>query len=299
MLKHYTGALSPSMGQWTNPAGSSAASGLVPSSGDRLSIDSGIKEEMDRDLDRDDEHPHNPFAGPSSGLPEGFGADMTRSASALHALAFMSPLGSHYGLIPAAAVAAAAAAAQGSNPGPGHPPFLPPSLQSIYGNAGLLLASPNTPATGSKRSGLHSPSPDHQLMSPDAKKMRFQSSMRILKDEPVPDGYVRFRFNEDCQYPHCGYREHQTHFHCMRPDCGYSFCDKTRFVQVNLPHFFKINSINLQLILNFLPDEKHTARHERLDTLMGGDFQQYRANVACGRPGCLYTASLGTQSDRN
>ena len=26
---------------------------------------------------------------------------------------------------------------------------------------------------------------------------------------------------------------------------------------------------------------------------MGGDFQQYRANVACGRSSCLYTASLG------
>ena len=26
---------------------------------------------------------------------------------------------------------------------------------------------------------------------------------------------------------------------------------------------------------------------------MGGDFQQYRANVGCGRSGCLYTASLG------
>lgn len=80
--------------------------------------------------------------------------------------------------------------------------------------------------------------------------------------------YERSRFNEDCQYPHCGYREHQTHFHCQRPDCGYSFCDKTRFVQ-------------------------HTARHERLDTLMGGDFQQYRANVACGRPECAYTSNLG------
>jgi hypothetical protein len=76
------------------------------------------------------------------------------------------------------------------------------------------------------------------------------------------------RFNEDCQYQHCGYREHQTHFHCQRQDCGYSFCDKTRFVQ-------------------------HTARHERLDTLMGGDFQQYRANVACGRPDCAYTTNLG------
>lgn len=26
---------------------------------------------------------------------------------------------------------------------------------------------------------------------------------------------------------------------------------------------------------------------------MGGDFQQYRANVACGRPDCAYTANLG------
>lgn len=76
------------------------------------------------------------------------------------------------------------------------------------------------------------------------------------------------RFNEDCQYPHCGYREHQTHFHCMRKDCGYSFCDKTRFVQ-------------------------HTARHERLDTLMGGDFNQFRSNVPCGRPDCVYASMIG------
>lgn len=86
-------------------------------------------------------------------------------------------------------------------------------------------------------------------------------------------GYFRFRFNEDCRYPHCGYREHQTHFHCMRQDCGYSFCDKTRFVQ-------------------------HTARHERLDTLMGGDFQQYRANVPCGRAQCAYTSSLGSMQNK-
>ncbi|KAH1011544.1 hypothetical protein HUJ04_000893 [Dendroctonus ponderosae] len=110
-------------------------------------------------------------------------------------------------------------------------------------------------------------------MSTEAKKARIQNSMRILKDEPVPAGYLRFRFNEDCKYQHCGYREHQTHFHCQRQDCGYSFCDKTRFVQ-------------------------HTARHERLDTLMGGDFQQYRANVACGRPDCAYTANLGSTQNK-
>ena len=37
-----------------------------------------------------------------------------------------------------------------------------------------------------------------------------------------------FRFNEDCQFSNCNYREHQTHFHCMRKDCNYRFCDKTR-----------------------------------------------------------------------
>nr|XP_046917356.1 zinc finger protein castor homolog 1-like [Dermatophagoides farinae] len=82
-------------------------------------------------------------------------------------------------------------------------------------------------------------------------------------DESSPSGYSRFRFNEDCGFSSCVYREHQTHFHCMRKDCGYSFCDKTRFVQ-------------------------HTARHERLDTLMGGDFQQFRATVNCGQSDCPY-----------
>ncbi|XP_046747760.1 uncharacterized protein LOC124412150 isoform X1 [Diprion similis] len=148
---------------------------------------------------------------------------------------------------------------------PGLPPgnFLPPSrdenpLASLAANLNL----------GVKRS--LSP-PDSN--SPEAKKQRLHHSMRMLKDEPVPEGYVRFRFNEDCRYQHCGYREHQTHFHCMRQDCGYSFCDKTRFVQ-------------------------HTARHERLDTLMGGDFQQYRANVPCGRPQCAYTSSLGSMQNK-
>jgi len=32
-----------------------------------------------------------------------------------------------------------------------------------------------------------------QDMSPEAKKARIQNSMRILKDEPVPEGYIRFR----------------------------------------------------------------------------------------------------------
>lgn len=161
--------------------------------------------------------------------------------------------------------------------------FLPQTLyqnpQLMFQHAQLmqnpLLASQNpyqgenlTSPLAAMAANLNKRSLSPHEMSPEAKKARIQNSMRILKDEPVPEGYLRFRFNEDCQYQHCGYREHQTHFHCQRQDCGYSFCDKTRFVQ-------------------------HTARHERLDTLMGGDFQQYRANVACGRADCAYTANLG------
>ena len=71
-----------------------------------------------------------------------------------------------------------------------------------------------------------------------------------------------FRFNEDCNFSCCNYREHQTHFHCMRKDCNYRFCDKTRFVQ-------------------------HTARHERLDTLCGSEFEGFRG-VTCSRESCEF-----------
>ncbi|KAK6635020.1 hypothetical protein RUM44_000269 [Polyplax serrata] len=151
-----------------------------------------------------------------------------------------------------------------------HPSMLDvEQAQAMHQHLSNLTLTPNV----NKRS--HSPSPLTPLsdLSQEAKKARVQNSMRILKDEPVPEGYVRYRFNEDCKYQHCGYREHQTHFHCMRKDCGYSFCDKTRFVQ-------------------------HTARHERLDTLMGGDFQQYRANVSCCRPECVYATSLGSVQNK-
>ena len=31
------------------------------------------------------------------------------------------------------------------------------------------------------------------MMSMDQKKLRLQTSMRMLKDEPVPEGYMRYR----------------------------------------------------------------------------------------------------------
>ncbi|XP_017954895.2 uncharacterized protein LOC108650287 [Drosophila navojoa] len=96
-----------------------------------------------------------------------------------------------------------------------------------------------------------------------------------VRDQDIPTGYLKFRFNEDCGFERCGYRNHQSHFHCNRRDCHYSFCDKTRFVQ-------------------------HTARHERMDSLMGEDFRQYRANMRCGVPDCCYAtqaAAAGATDD--
>lgn len=52
---------------------------------------------------------------------------------------------------------------------------------------------------------------DDGLTDP-VKKAKLVGGMR--REEPVPEGYVRFRFNEDCGYSYCGYREHQTHWHC-------------------------------------------------------------------------------------
>ncbi|XP_026685642.1 zinc finger protein castor homolog 1-like [Diaphorina citri] len=153
----------------------------------------------------------------------------------------------------------------------GPPPGFNPHA-SLMGNGLLESAARNLlPPVDHKEALRRSLTPTRESL--ETKKSRAQSSMRMLKDEPVPEGYTRYRFNEDCQYTQCGYREHQTHFHCMRTACGYSFCDKTRFVQ-------------------------HTARHERLDTLMGGDFLQYRANVSCGREDCVYNNTITTTQNK-
>jgi hypothetical protein len=83
------------------------------------------------------------------------------------------------------------------------PAMLPTSEPLVFSSSPLQLnnQSIKRPPTASP-SSPSSPS--------EAKKARMQ--MRILKDEPVPEGYIRFRFNEDCQYVHCGYREHQVRY---------------------------------------------------------------------------------------
>lgn len=89
--------------------------------------------------------------------------------------------------------------------------FLPQGLyqnagiptQLMFQHSGLIsspLLAPQSPYAENMTSPLvamaanlnkRSMSP-HEL-SPEQKKARIQNSMRILKDEPVPEGYLRFR----------------------------------------------------------------------------------------------------------
>ncbi|XP_062136870.1 uncharacterized protein LOC133846123 [Drosophila sulfurigaster albostrigata] len=120
---------------------------------------------------------------------------------------------------------------------------------------------------------VEEPSPGVEAITatPIAVATQMTGRNKRAREQDIPTGYLKFRFNEDCNFERCGYRNHQSHFHCNRRDCHYSFCDKTRFVQ-------------------------HTARHERMDTLMGDDFQQFRANMRCGVSDCCYASHTTTTS---
>ncbi|CAG5135978.1 unnamed protein product, partial [Candidula unifasciata] len=99
------------------------------------------------------------------------------------------------------------------------------------------------------------------LIAKPSKKRKLQWGVRSESD--LPDGFKRVRCGEDCGHVRCAYRQTVTHFHCVRADCGYGFSDKSRIIQ-------------------------HRVRHERLDALMGGEFQQYRASVTCDRADCEF-----------
>ncbi|XP_023161491.2 uncharacterized protein LOC111593121 isoform X2 [Drosophila hydei] len=129
--------------------------------------------------------------------------------------------------------------------------------------AAAAAAAAATAATGTAEESATAPSA--------AVPTPARATSKRARDQDIPTGYLKFRFNEDCGFERCGYRNHQSHFHCNRRDCHYSFCDKTRFVQ-------------------------HTARHERMDSLMGEDFRQYRANMRCGVPDCCYATQAATAS---
>ena len=102
-----------------------------------------------------------------------------------------------------------------------HPGLLPPGMNPFFPHAGMMLPGglPNPfqrfPADPRLQPGLFDPAKpfarpgwpgglggpqkrsmmdeDETGMTMDQKKLRLQSSMRMLKDEPVPEGYMRFR----------------------------------------------------------------------------------------------------------
>lgn len=90
--------------------------------------------------------------------------------------------------------------------------FLPQSLyqstgippQLMFQHPGLMqsqyLTSPSqtpdnmTSPLAAMAANLNKRALSPHEMSPEQKKARIQTSMRILKDEPVPEGYLRFRY---------------------------------------------------------------------------------------------------------
>lgn len=77
------------------------------------------------------------------------------------------------------------AAPPGFNP---HHPMMTNGLLESAKNS-MLGANDQSAADSLSRRSI---SPQ-QNISPEMKKARVQSSMRMLKDEPVPPGYIRFR----------------------------------------------------------------------------------------------------------
>ena len=78
---------------------------------------------------------------------------------------------------------------------------------------------------------------------------------------PLPDGYVRFRFNTECTFDSCTYSKSMTHYHCTRPNCGYAFSDRSRIYP-------------------------HENKHAKMEILMGDDFDKSRINRECPHAGC-------------
>ena len=91
--------------------------------------------------------------------------------------------------------------------------MLPPGMNPFFPHSGMMLPGvpnpfqrfPNDPRINMFDASKVFPRPPWQqkrsstldleedMMSMDQKKLRLQTSMRMLKDEPVPEGYMRYR----------------------------------------------------------------------------------------------------------
>lgn len=127
------------------------------------------------------------------------------------------------------------------------------------GEINLSKRQTSTPKNGSKQAS-------QKVTGSGASKV-IGTGTRGLRDDSIPEGYSRWRYNEECKYSKCAYRHSVTHFHCVREDCGYGFSDRSRLVQ-------------------------HTLRHERIDSITGGELQQYRINQDCSTVDCEYNKKM-------
>lgn len=77
---------------------------------------------------------------------------------------------------------------------PPHPAFTRfPGMNPVTTSQNALQSLSQFKPEGGKRSSPMSDILNDDSLNPEQKKMRLQSSMRMLKDEPVPEGYMRFR----------------------------------------------------------------------------------------------------------
>ncbi|XP_052286686.1 zinc finger protein castor homolog 1-like [Dreissena polymorpha] len=127
----------------------------------------------------------------------------------------------------------------------------------------LSLDKPR-PQTASKNGQKTTPRPQHAAT--ESNKV-VPTGPRSMRDDSIPDGYSRWRYNEECKYPKCAYKHSVTHFHCIREDCGYGFSDRSRLIQ-------------------------HTLRHERIDSITGGELQQFRINQDCEIAECEHKLKM-------
>ncbi|XP_013088820.2 uncharacterized protein LOC106072911 [Biomphalaria glabrata] len=133
------------------------------------------------------------------------------------------------------------------------------SILNVSSSSLTLCSSLSSPKSVSKRPFDQTTDVDAEITEPKQRKMN--GSEARMGD--IPGGYKRVRCGEDCGHVRCAYRQTVTHYHCTRSDCGYGFSDKLRIMQ-------------------------HQVRHDRLDALMGNEFQQFRASVSCERPNCEF-----------
>ena len=117
------------------------------------------------------------------------------------------------------------------------------------------MTCPTTPTT---------PIPNNPKLTPSSttsQKLSPSPRGKSRRDDTIPEGCEKFRWNEDCNMERCAYRLSQTHYHCIRDRCGYAFSDRSRFIQ-------------------------HIDRHKRLKAIMGEEFSMFRLGQDCGRPDC-------------